>query len=387
MLCRSVSLKYREWKRPCFFTVLQCLVTQSCPALRNPVDCSPPGSSVHRDSPGQNAGVGCHALLQGIFPAQESNPGLLHWGGFFASWATREARVPSQLESNHSALTPERPSLIPQSLLPLVTARSTPKFAVCDLLRGNLKNVPSFLLMKDNTKSADFHKSSLKQLLQSCCTRWDLLLIPATSPRVVWSCPWTCRGSGPWATARHGQGISSALSHAGHPLKVGSACETPRFLTPGSLGPREQPPRRADERRAEVGQCGVPLTLTLTRAAPGAAAPKSLQSCPTLWPHRLQPTRLPHPWDSPGKNTGVGCHFLLQCMKVKSESEVARSCPTLRDPMDCSLPGSSIHGIFQARVLEWCAIAFSGSGCRKSLLCAGDVSQQRSHHCGWNDWR
>ena len=66
-----------------------------------------------------------------------------------------------------------------------------------------------------------------------------------------------------------------------------------------------------------------------------------------------------HPWDSPGKNTGVGCHFLLQCMKVKSESEVAPSCPTLSDPMDCSLPGSSIHGVFQARVLEWAAIAFS----------------------------
>ena len=76
-------------------------------------------------------------------------------------------------------------------------------------------------------------------------------------------------------------------------------------------------------------------------------------------PHRWQPTRLPSPWDSPGKNTGVGCHFLLQCMKVKSESEVAQSCLTLRDPMDCSLPGSSIHGIFQARVLEWGAIAFS----------------------------
>ena len=66
-----------------------------------------------------------------------------------------------------------------------------------------------------------------------------------------------------------------------------------------------------------------------------------------------------HPWDPPGKNTGVGCHFLLQCMKVKSESEVAQSCPTLRDPMDCSPPGSSVHGIFQARVLEWGAIAFS----------------------------
>ena len=74
-------------------------------------------------------------------------------------------------------------------------------------------------------------------------------------------------------------------------------------------------------------------------------------------PHRRQPTRLPHPWDSPGKNTGVGCHFLLQCMKVKSEREVAQSCPTLS--MDCSLPGSSIHGIFQARVLEWGASVFS----------------------------
>ena len=76
-------------------------------------------------------------------------------------------------------------------------------------------------------------------------------------------------------------------------------------------------------------------------------------------PQRRQPTRLPRPWDSPGKNTGVGCHFLLQCMKVKSESEVAQSCLTLSDPMDCSLPGSSVHGIFQARILEWGAIAFS----------------------------
>ena len=90
-----------------------------------------------------------------------------------------------------------------------------------------------------------------------------------------------------------------------------------------------------------------------------AAVAKLLQSCPTVWPHGRQPTKLPHPWDSPGKNTGVGCHFLLQCMKVKSEGEVAQSCPTLSDPMDCSLPGSSIHWIFQARVLEWGAIAFS----------------------------
>ena len=76
-------------------------------------------------------------------------------------------------------------------------------------------------------------------------------------------------------------------------------------------------------------------------------------------PHRQQPTRLPSPWDSPGKNTRVGCHFLLQCIKVKNESEVAQLCPSLRDSMDCSLPGSSIHGIFQARVLAWGAIAFS----------------------------
>ena len=76
-------------------------------------------------------------------------------------------------------------------------------------------------------------------------------------------------------------------------------------------------------------------------------------------PHRRQPIRLPRPWDSPGKNAGVGSHFLLQCMKVKSESEVAQSCPTLSDPMDRSLPGSSVHEVFQARALEWGAIAFS----------------------------
>ena len=89
-----------------------------------------------------------------------------------------------------------------------------------------------------------------------------------------------------------------------------------------------------------------------------ADAAQSLQS-DSVRPHRRQPTRLPRPWDSPGKNTGVGCHFLLQSMKVKSESEVTQSCPTLSDLMDCSLPGSSIHGIFQARVLEWGAIVLA----------------------------
>ena len=85
-------------------------------------------------------------------------------------------------------------------------------------------------------------------------------------------------------------------------------------------------------------------------------------------PHRQQPTRLPRPWDSPGKKTGESCHFLLQCGKVKSESEVTQSCPTLSNPMDCSLPGSPIHGIFQARVLEWGAIAFS-TGVYLHILC------------------
>ena len=94
---------------------------------------------------------------------------------------------------------------------------------------------------------------------------------------------------------------------------------------------------------------GSPNTGTTTAAA------KSLQLLSTQLkcPREGQPTRLSRPWDSPGKNTGVGCHFLLQSMKVKSESEVVQSCPTLCDPMDCSLPGSSVHGIFQARVLEW----------------------------------
>ena len=76
-------------------------------------------------------------------------------------------------------------------------------------------------------------------------------------------------------------------------------------------------------------------------------------------PHRRQRTRLPCPWDSPGKNTGVGCHFLLQCRKVKSESEVSQSCLTPSDPMDCSPPGSSVHGIFQAKS--------TGVGCHKEL--------------------
>ena len=104
----------------------------------------------------------------------------------------------------------------------------------------------------------------------------------------------------------------------------------------------------------------TPNSSSLTPPTSPSATAKSLQSCPTVRPHRGKPTRLRRPWDSPGKNAGVGCHFLLQCMKVKSEREVAQACPTPSDPMDCSPPGPSVHGVFQARVLEWGAIAFSG---------------------------
>ena len=117
-------------------------------------------------------------------------------------------------------------------------------------------------------------------------------------------------------------------------------------------------------------QCCVVLYRLLSATGPFKEPPSPRVHCcrccwvasvmsDSVWPHRRQPTRLPGPWDSPGKDTGVGCHFLLQHMKVKSQSEVIPSCPTLSDPMDCSLPGCSIHGIFQARVLEWVAIAFS----------------------------
>ena len=100
-----------------------------------------------------------------------------------------------------------------------------------------------------------------------------------------------------------------------------------------------------------------------------------------MWRHRRQPTRLPRPWDSPGKNTGVGCHFLLQCRKVKIKSEVAQSCSTLSDPMDCSLPGSSIHGIFQARILEWGTIAFSAFFLLQYHL--SFKAQTKGHFCQW----
>ena len=100
------------------------------------------------------------------------------------------------------------------------------------------------------------------------------------------------------------------------------------------------------------------MKITLQNTVAAAAA-KARQSCLTLCNPTDGSPPGSRPWDSQGKNTGVGCHFLLQCIKVQSESEVAQSCLTLHNPMDCSPPDSSVHGISQARVLEWVAIAFS----------------------------
>ena len=118
--------------------------------------------------------------------------------------------------------------------------------------------------------------------------------------------------------------------------------------------------------KEESEKVGLKLNIQKTKImasdpiVAAAAAAKSLQSFLTLCdPIDGSPPGCPCPWDSPGKNTGAGCHFLLQCMKVKSESEVAHPCPTVSDPMDCSLPGSSVHVIFQAGILEWVAISFS----------------------------
>ena len=111
--------------------------------------------------------------------------------------------------------------------------------------------------------------------------------------------------------------------------------------------------------QAKLGPVARKMEARAISWAAAAAAAASLQLCPTLCDPTDGGPPGSRPWDSPGKNTEVGCHFLLQCVKVKSEREVAQSCLTLSDPMDCSLPGASAHGIFQARVLEWGAIAFS----------------------------
>ena len=115
--------------------------------------------------------------------------------------------------------------------------------------------------------------------------------------------------------------------------------------------------RAGTQRLVSFGMANMDI-YAIAFSPPTTAAAKLLQSCLTLCDPQMAAHQASRPWDSQGKNTGVGCHFLLQCMKVKNESEGAQSCPTLSDPMDCSLRGSSIHGIFQARVLEWGAIPF-----------------------------
>ena len=137
--------------------------------------------------------------------------------------------------------------------------------------------------------------------------------------------------------------------HSLHWALKNSGCEKHRILAPDSCDAYER----------DEFSCTQNLTSSHIEKHTAAAAATSLQSCLTLCdPIEQQPTRLPRPWDSPDKNTGVGCHFLLQCMKVKSESKVAQLCLTLSDPMERSFSGSSVHGIFQAGVLEWGAIAF-----------------------------
>ena len=104
---------------------------------------------------------------------------------------------------------------------------------------------------------------------------------------------------------------------------------------------------------SHTGTCPLPTRRDLSTAGCCCCCEVTSVVSDSVRPHRQQATRLPRPWDSPGKNTGVGCHFLLQCVTVESEREVAQSCPTLSDPVDCSPAGPSVHGIFQARVLEW----------------------------------
>ena len=129
---------------------------------------------------------------------------------------------------------------------------------------------------------------------------------------------------------------------------------------------------KMDIEKAEESEIKLPTSVGLSKKQESSrktsnanANAKSIQSCRTLCDPTDGSPPGSHPWDSPDKNTGVGCHFLLQCMKVKSESEVAQSCPTLRDPIDGSLPGSAVPGILQARILEWVAISFSNAWKRK----------------------
>ena len=236
-----------------------------------------------------------------------------------------------------------------------------------------MTNLDSILKSRDITLSTKVHlvKAMVFPVVMYGCEgwtikkaeRWRIDAFELWCWRRLLRVPWTARRSHQSILKEISpeyslEGLMLKLRYFGHLMQRTDSFEKTLILGKIEGG------RRAGWQRMRWLECITGHT---------AAAAKLLQSCLTLRPLRWQPTRLPCPWDSLGKNTGVGCHFLLQCMKVKSESEVAQSCPTLHNPMDCSLPGSSIHGIFQARVLEWGAIAFS----------AMDMSLGKLWELGW----
>ena len=166
-----------------------------------------------------------------------------------------------------------------------------------------------------------------------------------------------------------------------------SSCENYKGDTNSSDGKKSFPQEMTLELKSEgcFYRLCITESLSSTPETAAAAAAKSLHSC------RLcatpQTAAYQAPWDSPGKNTGVGCHFILQCVEVKSDSEVAQSCPTLRGPLDCSLPGFSVHGIFQAKVLEWFAIVFSTPETNTTLLIKEPACQcRRRKRQGFDPW-
>ena len=166
-----------------------------------------------------------------------------------------------------------------------------------------------------------------------CLLHWQMdTTAPSGKVKVAQSCPTLCD---PMGYTVHGILQARILEWAAFPFSRGSSrpknptgvsCIAGGFFTSWAIGFRE----------ADPGSPTNKLLLLLSRFS-------RVRLCAT---HRRQPTRLPRPWDSPGKSTGAGCHFLFQCMKLKSESEIAQSCPTLSDPTDCSPLGSSVHGIF-----------------------------------------
>ena len=192
-------------------------------------------------------------------------------------------------------------------------------------------------------------------MIYNSCFSSRTLVVQSPSPAQLFVTQWTAAHQASLSFTISQSLINSfPLSQWCHPTISSSVIpfsSCPQFFPASASGSFLTSQLFASGGQSFRASASASVLLTITATA------KSLQSCPNLCDPIDGSHQAPHPWDSPGKNTGVGCHFLLQCMKVKSESEVVQSCPTLSNPMDCSLPGSSIHGIFQARVLEWGAIA------------------------------